>query len=103
MSWRLSTALLGLILSAGSTRAQSVTLAEAPLKDRHFRIELDMDLAGEIKFQQAGKPIAWKQAARARHEYLERALEVGPAGLVDRAARVYQAASARIELDKEVS
>lgn len=100
---RIGPSLLACFLVTGLARGQTVTLAEAPLKDAHFRIELELDLAGEIKFQREGKQTAMKQTARARHEYLERALEAGPAGLVDRAARLYQSASASIHVDKDLS
>lgn len=100
---RIALSLLACLFIAGLARAQTVSLGEAALKDKHFRIELDLDLAGEIKFQREGKQVALKQTAQARHEYLERALEAGPAGLVDRAARLYHAASARIHIDKDLS
>ncbi|MBM4071519.1 MAG: hypothetical protein FJ271_21680 [Planctomycetes bacterium] len=100
---RFALALLACLSVAGLARAQSVSLSEAPLKDAHFRIELDLDLTGEIKFQHEGKLTAMKQTAQARHEYVERALEAGPAGLVDRAARLYHSATATIHIDKDTS
>ncbi len=100
---RIPVALLTLLAVSGLARAQAVSLGEASLKDKCFRLALEMDLSGAIKFQQDGKQVSMKQSAQARHEFLERVLDAGPAGLPDRAARWYQAASARIDAGKESS
>jgi hypothetical protein len=104
MVWRSTAGLaLALLMVAGSARAQSYSLAEAPLTGTYFRIELDMSLVGELKVQQEGKPVALKQTAVAQHIFLERILEVGKSGLADKSARIYRSAKARISVDKDSS
>jgi hypothetical protein len=76
--------------------AQTHSLAEAPVAGKYFRIQLDMTLAGDIKFEQGGKKVSLKQTARASHFYLERVLDVGPTGLPAKTARLYQTARAKV-------
>jgi hypothetical protein len=100
--WRSLTSVLAVLTIAGGVRAQSYPLAENPLVDAYFHVEIAMSLTGEIKVQQDGKAIALKQTASGRHDYVERILEAGK-GLGDKSARIYKAALADITSDKEQS
>lgn len=91
----LTSALLAVTL-VGTARAETYTLAEAPLVGSCCRVELQLSLTGEILVQQEGKPLSMKSQAQARHEYLERVLEAGTNGLASKSARIYQAAEANL-------
>jgi hypothetical protein len=93
---------LVILALGGGARAQSYQLTESLLTDAYFHIELAMTLNGELKVQQDGKTLTLKQAASARHDYMERILDASPA-LADKSARIYQAAVANITADKEAS
>lgn len=75
--------------------AQSVTLSEDGLVGKHFRVTTDMNLTGEMKILQDDKSLTFRQAANARHEFIERILEVHK-GLASKSARVYRQAEAVI-------
>jgi hypothetical protein len=91
------------LLWAAGARAQTYPLIEAPLRDAYFQIELNMTVQGEVRVQQAGKPVVMKQTARAGHKLVERVLEVGKEGLADKTARLYRVAKADLSLEKESS
>jgi len=92
---RFFTSLLVLLSSTAAVQAQTVLLEEAPLKDSHFRIELNLTLDGVIRLRD-GTPSSLKQAVSARHEFSERVLESSN-GLVDKSARFYHHARATLE------
>src|SRR5207302_2885892 len=71
-------------------------LSEAPLVDGVCRVELKMTFDGEITVRQDGKNVVLRQAAQATHDFVERGLETGPTGLLQRAARQYKIAEARL-------
>jgi hypothetical protein len=60
-----------------------------------------MNLSGEIRVSRDGKPARLPLSAKATHEYTERVLAAGPAGLIAKAARRYETASALITVDGE--
>ncbi len=86
----------------GGVQAQTVNLAEAPLPKTCFRNDLSMDMTGKIMMQQEGKTITLRQNAFARHEYVERVLEVKD-GIGDKAARIYHAAGATITVGSDAT
>src|SRR5437763_510224 len=83
------------VVSLGTAHAQTVNLTEGPLARSCFRNDLSMDLTGKITVQQEGKNITLKQAASARHVFIEKILEAKD-GLAVKSARIYQAAEAAI-------
>jgi hypothetical protein len=99
--WR-TLASLTVLMVGGTAHAQTVPLAEAPLPKSCFRVELTMDLTGRVSVQQEGKTIHLKQAASARHEFLERVLEAKD-GVAEKTARLYRAAEANITIDTDVA
>lgn len=96
---RLLTLIVTLTVAA-TARAQTYTLAEAEPVGAYHRVELKMDLTGEIKVRQGGKDITLKHTAQAAHEYLERVLNVSPVGLPDKSARFYKLAQAWLGNDE---
>jgi len=66
--WRTSASVLVTLAVAGAARAQTYSLAEAPLAGKYFRIRLNMTLRGELRVQQEGKKVALKQEAKANHD-----------------------------------
>ncbi len=97
---------LSLILALTATtaaRGQTYLLSEGPLAGSCYRLELRMNLAGQMTVRQNGKDLALKQSAEARHEFLERVLKTAPTGLVDQAARFYKDAQATITVAGESS
>ncbi len=101
MDRRLWLSLFVTLTAIGTGRAQSVSLAESPLTDQHFRIETTMRFQGTIKVQNDDKLVTHKQTATAEHAYLERVLEAGQHGIGNRAARWYEKAKARIVFDDQ--
>jgi hypothetical protein len=99
----MSARLLSLVVTlavAATARAQTYNLAEPPALGSYHRLELKMDLAGEIKVRQSGKEVVLKHTAQAAHEYLERVLNVSSLGLPDKGARFYKLAQAWFGADE---
>lgn len=80
--------------------AQNVPLAEAPLAKAAFRIELKMDLTGEIRVQQDGKTKTLKQSATAQHVFLERVLDAKN-DAAEKTARLYEKAEVTIGVEEK--
>jgi hypothetical protein len=99
---RLLTSLALLLVVGGITRAQDVNLTEAPLADQCFKIELSMELKGNITVQQQGQTVSFPHEAGATHTYLERVLEAEH-GVANKTARHYQTAEASISFNKKAS
>jgi hypothetical protein len=106
--------LLAALTFAGAAAAQSYTLAEDPLVNRYYKVELDMTLKGTIKVRQERANLdpnqkdpyeerILTQTATARHQFLERTLEASKTVLVDKSARLYQTAQAEITVASEKS
>src|SRR5437868_11096019 len=90
------------VVSLGTAHAQTVNLSEGPLPKSCFRNDLSMELTGKITVQQEGKNITLKQAASARHLFVEKILEAKD-GMAEKSARIYQAAEAAITSDSDVA
>jgi hypothetical protein len=104
--------LFAILMLAAGVQAQTYTLAEDPLIDSYFKVELDMKLTGVIKVRQERanpnpkqkdpyEERTLKQIATAKHVFQERILEASKAGLVDKSARLYQTAQAEFVIDKD--
>ncbi|MCI0379483.1 MAG: hypothetical protein L0215_17890 [Gemmataceae bacterium] len=101
MTSRLLFSVFAVSFVAHAAHAQTVLLSEGPLPKSCFRIELSMDLLGEVRVQQEGKTVSMKQTAAAKHVFLERIIDAKQ-GVAEKTARVYQKAEARIAVDKEI-
>lgn len=99
---RFAASLLVVLALGGVVHAQNVALVEPSLTKVCLRIDLRMDLIGDIRVQQDGKPVSIKQTAKARHEYLERVLEA-KSDVAAKTARFYETAEAAITVDQETS
>ena len=106
--------LLVFLTFAAAGRAQTYTLAEDPLINSYFQVDLEMELSGVIKVrQERANPDpkqknpyderTLRQTATARHQFQERTLEASKTGLVDKSAREYLTAQAQFTSDKEKS
>src|SRR6516225_1210502 len=87
--------LLALIVAA-TGHAQSYTLTEPGQAGNCLHYKIDLMLAGEMRIMQNGKTVPIKLEASASHEFSERILVPGSAGLVRKAARYYEKAQASI-------
>jgi hypothetical protein len=96
LAWRVMGAVTVLLAAVPAGWAQSCSLAEAVEANDCFRVELDMKLAGEMRFRKNDQPVSVKLEASAVHAFTERAMIVGPGGLVQKTARVYETAKAAI-------
>lgn len=93
--WKLTAVLAITLVTANSVAAQTYQLSEDNLVGQYFRVELNMKLSGEMKLRQGEKTLTYKQAADAKHAFLERILEMKQ-GVAAKSARVYQTAHAAI-------
>jgi hypothetical protein len=83
--------------------AQTFPLSETLRAGDCLRIHLEMKLSGEMRINKDGKAVSLKLEANAAHEFPERILKVGPDGMAEKAARVYEKAKAVITVDKEAN
>ena len=95
-TWRTLASLVVALAVTGVARAQTYTLKEEPLVGTYAHIKVGMELTGELKFQQEGKPHAEKETASATHEYVERILEASADGTAAKTARFYRTAKVAI-------
>ncbi len=97
-AWRTLGSLIVALAVTGAARAQTYTLKEDPVAGTYAQIKLGMELTGEMKFQQDGKPRAEKEVASATHEYVERILEAAADGTAGKTARFYRTAKVIISV-----
>jgi hypothetical protein len=83
--------------------AQTYPLAESAKAGHYFQVHTDLTLTGELRFTQNGKQYPVKQSATASHAFVERVLDVSPAGLPRKCARYYQTAKAAITVGGNTS
>ena len=102
-TWRTLGALCITLASFSTALAQPCNLSETVKAGDCFRLHLDLSLSGEMKVAKDGEVIALKREARAAHEFPERVLTIGPAGLPAKVARVYEKAGATLALNGESS
>src|SRR5437660_10450513 len=86
------------VAAAGAASAQTYPLAETPQAGDCAQFHLEMSLAGEMHITRDDKPVALKLSATARHDFPERILAVSPAGVPQKAVRVYETAKAAIQV-----
>jgi hypothetical protein len=98
-SWR-TLGIIAVVLAGASTvRAQDTYLLAEEIKPGDcFRIEINLDVDGELRVSREGRPVPLKLAATARHAYPERVLHIGKTGLIEKTARVYETARAEIKV-----
>ncbi len=100
---RILVTVLFVLASADLACGQSYSLSESVKAGDCFRVRVEMTLSGEIKVLRDGKADTLPLTARATLEFPERVLSVAPNGLPDRAARIYETASATIGVAKQKS
>jgi hypothetical protein len=94
---------IAVLLSAVPASAQTYPLTETPQPGDCYQLELAMTLDGRIKVNKDGKPVAMKLSATGTHKLAERVLLVGPTGIPQKTARLYDAARATIALGGDKS
>jgi len=99
--WRTLASLVVALGSTGTVQAQTLTLAEPPVKDSYSHVHMSMALTGTLKLHQDGREIPLKETATATHDFVERLLEEGVEGTAGKAARVYKTAKVSITVDTE--
>jgi hypothetical protein len=87
-----------LLIGVSAGQAQEQPLAETVQVGDCFQYKLEMKLDGEMRFNQDGKMVPRELKASATHSFLERVLVTPPTGLVEKTARVYEAARASISV-----
>ena len=100
-AWRTLGTVVMLLAGARLATAQTYPLTETVKAGDCFRVRLEMSLGGDIKVSRDGKPVSLPLTAKATHEFPERVLAVGDKGLVEKSARVYEAATATIKVEKD--
>ncbi|MCI0462875.1 MAG: hypothetical protein L0Z62_38505 [Gemmataceae bacterium] len=95
-TWRTVASLVVTLTLAGAARAQTYPLKEDTPAGTCTRVKLTMSLSGELKVQRDGKSQPLQETASAAHDYYERVLEAGSAGLAEKAARHYKTARVSI-------
>jgi hypothetical protein len=90
-----SVALLTLLSTAPAGWAQE-PLTETVKVGDCFKYQIDMKLTGTLRVQRDGKPAPIKIEATAGHTFTERVLSVPATGLIEKSARLYDAAKAVI-------
>jgi hypothetical protein len=95
-AWRTLGSVVVLLAVARLATAQTYPLAEPVQAGDCFKLHLEMTLTGDLKVTRDGKPVPLKLTATAGHDFAERVLDVGKAGLPEKTARVYEKASAAI-------
>jgi hypothetical protein len=101
--WRNLSSALCLLTVTTCSWAQIVNLTETVKAGDCFRIKIDMELAGELRVNRDGKQVSLKLTATANHELAQRVLDVSTQGVADKAACVYDKASATIGVGEAVS
>jgi hypothetical protein len=98
-AWRVLIVAAGLLGLVPASRAETYPLAEPVQPGDCFRIQLDMNLNGEMRIQKRDQAGTLKLQAAGTHEYPERILSVGKDGVPDKTARVYETAKATITVE----
>jgi hypothetical protein len=102
-AWRTLGSVVVLLGVAQAGWTQTYPLAEVVKAGDCVRIHLDMNLTGEIRVSRDGKVYPLKLTATATHDFPERILSVGSAGLPEKTARYYESAKATITAGRDVS
>src|SRR5438477_10081838 len=95
---------VALLLALGhAAPAAPVLLREKLEADDCFRLQIRMDLKGEMSFRKDDKPQSMPLEATARHAFPERVLMVARNGNAEKVARLYETAEADIKTGKHAS
>src|SRR5262245_4065776 len=102
-AWRMPLVVTILLSLGHAAQAQTHELSETVKAGASFRHNLDMKLAGEMRFlKDDGKEATVKLAAAATHVFDERVL-VAEDGQVKKTARHYETAKVNVERGKDKS
>ena len=72
---------------------------EVPQVDDCLKIELSLNLKGEMKVQRDGKTVAIPMVATANHHFEERIIHLSASGIADKVARNYSKADALFNIE----
>src|SRR5271165_5549202 len=100
-SWRILGTIGCLLVTAAHGWTQSATLAEKVAVGDCFENNLEMKLTGTMRIQKQDDPITLKMEASGSHQLHECIMHVGPTGLPEKSARIYDKAEAVITVDKD--
>jgi hypothetical protein len=95
-AWRMLGGLLIALAFCPAALAQTYPLAEASKAGDCYRIQVTMNLTGEMRVTKDKNPTMIKLAAAASHDFPERILVVDSHGVIQKVARDYTAAKAAI-------
>lgn len=79
--------------------AQTHDLVEAVRRGDCHRLELALNLKGELRVNREGKTVSIPIVANAAHRFAERVLEVAPSGMPGKVARHYDLAKAEVRIE----
>src|SRR5262249_32005956 len=102
-AWRTLGSVVVVLAVARLAAAQTYPLAEPVQAGECCKLHLEMTLTGELKVTRDGKAVPLKLTATAGHDFAERVLDVGKAGLAEKTARVYDKAHAAIGVGDDQS
>ena len=77
----------------------AVSFKETPQADDCLKIELSLNLKGEMKVQRDGKMVAIPMVANASHHFEERIIHLSSTGIPDKVARNYSKADALFNIE----
>jgi hypothetical protein len=103
MIWRNLAVLVALGLFTSGVPAQRCKLHEPLAAGDCFRVELSLELTGEMHFKRGDKKKTVPLEASATHHFNERVLSVDKSGQAEKSARVYETAKAKIHVDKHLT
>jgi hypothetical protein len=98
-AWRVTGAVALLLTAVPAGWSQTCTLAERIKPDDCFRYGINMQLEGELRFKREDKLVSVPLSATAQHSFPERVL-TADGGVVQKTARLYETAKARITRDR---
>lgn len=102
-AWRNWGSLVAFLAAAGTAGAQTYTLTETQTVGGCYRIELGMNLSGEMRISKDDNPESLKMTASATHVFPEKILLLDSKGLPQKTARAYENARAVIRVGAESS
>lgn len=98
-SWRILVGWGVVFLGAANAQAQSHDLVETARRGDCHRIDLTLNLKGELRVNREGKTVAIPIVAGAAHRFTERVLEVASSGMPTKVARHYDVAKAEVRIE----
>jgi hypothetical protein len=88
--------MLVLLFMVSALQAQTIELQETNKPGDCLRLQLQMELKGEMRVYRGGRQVSMPLQANAEHDFCERTLNVGTDGLPDKTCRSYANAKSLI-------